>query len=219
MEFEDCCQTSSRAAGDAMMTHVGIPTPYQQRQQDLQNFERIHQFASQWESQKQELAYRQALLGQLQDNRQFQSQMQPLQLQHEQLANQSLQYQVQNQQSNDSPRNFSSGLAESWFASEHRAAVRRTKAQFARPAEPDPDELVGCVCEQDIRLWARRQRGESRNLASRSAIQPDQATLSDFRDRQEYGSSQGSDCGNGKAGCYWLRFRSEHKPNGSHFWG
>ena len=80
------------------MTHVGIPTPYQQRQQDLQNFERIHQFASQWESQKQELAYRQALLGQLQDNRQFQSQMQPLQLQHEQLANQSLQYQVQNQQ-------------------------------------------------------------------------------------------------------------------------
>src|SRR5215467_780792 len=81
-------------ANDAMLTRVGIPTPYQQRQTDLQNFERISQIASQWESQKQELAYRQALLGQLQDNRKFQSKLQQLQLQHEKLANQSLAYQV-----------------------------------------------------------------------------------------------------------------------------
>src|SRR5215467_1397267 len=83
-----------QSAGDAMLTHVGLPTPYQQRQTDLQNFERISQIASQWESQKQELAYRQALLGQLQDNRKFQSKLQQLQLQHEKLANQSLAYQV-----------------------------------------------------------------------------------------------------------------------------
>jgi len=81
-----------------MLARVGLPTPTQQRQTDLQNFERISQIASQWESQKQELAYRQALLGQLQDNRQFQSKLQPLQLQHEQLANQSLAYQVGQQQ-------------------------------------------------------------------------------------------------------------------------
>jgi|SRR5215469_3419123 len=86
-----------QGAGDAMLTHVGMPTPYQQRQTDLQNFERISQIASQWEAQKQELAYRQALLGQLEDNRKFQSQIQPLQLQHEQLANQALQNQVTEQ--------------------------------------------------------------------------------------------------------------------------
>jgi len=44
-----------QGAGDAMLTRVGMPTPYQQRQTDLQNFERISQIASQWESQLQVL--------------------------------------------------------------------------------------------------------------------------------------------------------------------
>src|SRR5215472_19137268 len=44
-----------QGAGDAMLTRVGMPTPYQLRQTDLQNFERISQIASQWESQLQVL--------------------------------------------------------------------------------------------------------------------------------------------------------------------
>jgi hypothetical protein len=92
-----------QGSGESMMHEAGLVTPTQQRQQDLENFERINQLASAWESQQQELTYRQALLGQLDDNRRFQSQQQPLTLQHQQLENQSLANTVQQQQNTIHP--------------------------------------------------------------------------------------------------------------------
>jgi hypothetical protein len=77
--------------GSGMMHEAGLPTPEQTRQQMFQNFTTASQLAAGWENQKGELRYRNALSSSLEASTQYQSQLQPLELQHQQLTNQQLQ--------------------------------------------------------------------------------------------------------------------------------
>jgi hypothetical protein len=73
--------------GASMMHEAGLPTPTMQRQQLFENYTRAAQLADQWESQNSDVQYRNAVIGQMQQNQLFQQQEHPLQLQRMQLEN------------------------------------------------------------------------------------------------------------------------------------
>jgi hypothetical protein len=79
-------------AGNAMMNHVGLMTPQQQRQNLLLQSMQATQLANSWENTQSEIKLRQAQTQGLTQDQNFRSQMQPLQLQHEGLANQAEQF-------------------------------------------------------------------------------------------------------------------------------
>lgn len=87
--------------GNAAMHEAGLPTPYDKFQQERQYNLQLRQRADEWEQGQMRLATGQAQLGQIQDNRQFNAQMQPLELQAKQAE---IQGQQQTQQFNEQMR-------------------------------------------------------------------------------------------------------------------
>jgi hypothetical protein len=87
--------------GNGMMHEAGLPTTYEQLKQERDYNFQLRQRADAWEQGQMELAKGQAVIGQIQDNRQFNAQYQPLELQAKQAEIQGLQ---QTQQFNQQMR-------------------------------------------------------------------------------------------------------------------
>jgi hypothetical protein len=86
--------------GEAMMHHVGLLTPDEQRQNLTQQIAAIEGRREAWMNTQSEIEARKQMLASAQQAQQFQQQMQPLQLQHEQLLNQQSQFALDQEQKN-----------------------------------------------------------------------------------------------------------------------
>jgi hypothetical protein len=75
-----------KSFGEAELSRFGVQPSWQRRQQLVENLEHANQLGSQWEEMQNMNRYRAALTNQMQQNSQFESQMQPLRLQAEQQA-------------------------------------------------------------------------------------------------------------------------------------
>jgi len=72
--------------GEAELSRFGVQPSWQRRQQLVENLEHANQLGSQWEEMQNMNRYRAALTNQMQQNAQFESQMQPLRIQEAQQA-------------------------------------------------------------------------------------------------------------------------------------